>query len=42
MKKNNLVIVCAGSTSLHNHWIEGDRNFDLMIVDYKGNKENGE
>lgn len=30
----NLVIACAGKTSLYQRWIAGTRNFDLMLVEY--------
>jgi len=32
--KKNLLIGCVGSTSLHQKWIAGDCNFDLMLVHY--------
>jgi hypothetical protein len=33
--KKNLLIVCAGPTSLHKQWVyEKDRNFDTMVVHY--------
>lgn len=32
--KKNLLIGCVGPTSLHNQWLIGDRDFDLMIVHY--------
>ena len=32
--KKNLLIGCVGPTSLHQKWIAGDCNFDLMLVHY--------
>jgi hypothetical protein len=34
----NLVMVPAGDSSLHTHWISGNCNFDLIII-YYGNSE---
>ncbi len=34
--KKNILVACVGPTSLHHCWLDGDRDFDLMIVDYKG------
>lgn len=32
--KKNLVIGCVGPTSLHKHWLDGDRDFDVFLVYY--------
>lgn len=36
--RKNLLIGCVGPTSLHNHWIDGERNFDFMVIDYGDNE----
>ena len=43
--RNNLIVVCVGPTSIHRNWIDDDRNYDLMLVDYGDNesyKDDGE
>lgn len=35
----NLIIVPAGDTSLHHHWISGNCNFDLIIIYYGTSNE---
>jgi hypothetical protein len=36
--KKNLIVLCAGPTSFHYNWCFGDRNYDIMIVDYGDNQ----
>jgi hypothetical protein len=30
--RENLIIVCAGDQSLHARWVEGSRNYDVMVI----------
>jgi hypothetical protein len=37
--KKNLIIVPSGDNSLHQNWISGDTNFDLVVIYYGDSQE---